>query len=63
MDYLALAKSTAAVWLSAIDLFTVPLEALVQPPALSEAERQELQEEVWEVWKEQPAPLQEVIFG
>ncbi|MDF1554575.1 MAG: hypothetical protein P1P84_16000 [Deferrisomatales bacterium] len=62
MYCLTLAKTTAALWLSAIDLLTVPLRVLVQTPELSDNERQELQEEVWDAWKEQPEPLQEVVF-
>lgn len=56
-------RSTAAYWLAVIDLFSTPLKVAAVPARLSPAQERELQEEVWEMWRTQPAPLREVIFG
>jgi len=58
-----LTRNTIAFYLSTIDLFTAPLRAFVQSQAVCAEEQIALQQEVWELWAEQPAPVSELIFS
>ncbi|HSH71086.1 MAG TPA: hypothetical protein VK997_14290 [Deferrisomatales bacterium] len=57
-----LTRSTVALYLATIDLFTAPLRVLTHPPVASAEEQAALQQEVWALWGEQPPPLTEVLF-
>ncbi|MDF1551735.1 MAG: hypothetical protein P1P84_01675 [Deferrisomatales bacterium] len=57
-----LTRTTVALYLATIDLFTAPLRALAQSQAASAGEQAALQQEVWALWGEQPPPLTEVLF-
>ena len=56
-----LTRSTVALYLATIDLFTAPLRVLARSVASAE-ERTALQQEVWDRWGAQPPPLSEVLF-
>lgn len=62
MDYVALARSTAAYWLSVMELCATPLKVMAREPVHHDAEDQERQDEVWQLWGQQAPPVQEVIF-
>ena len=57
-----LTRSTVALYLATIDLFTAPLRVLARSQVASAEEQTALQQEVWDLWGEQPPPLTEVLF-
>jgi len=62
MDYITLARSAAAYWLSVMDLCVTPLKVMAQAPPRNDGESLERQAEVWQLWGKQAPPVQEVIF-